>query len=190
MAGIFPARYRFIHNAGQDYRHYIEVTLFGLPVMKVHETYLHGASRLELPFGVVENEPKVNQAANLGLWAEAVWFPSVWVTDPRVRWERVDESTAALIVPFGAEEEYFIARFDPDTGLLRMLESMRYKEADDEAKTLWLNEAPQWDRIDGNLVPASGALTWIDEGTPWAVFTTGEVVYNVPVDDYIRTRGP
>lgn len=78
-------RFRFTHKAGQGYRHYIEATLFGIPIMKVSETYLDGRARLELPFGVVENEPKVDSAANLGLWAESIWLPSIWVTDPQVR---------------------------------------------------------------------------------------------------------
>ena len=31
----FPARFRFTHIAGQDYRHYIEATMFGLPITLV-----------------------------------------------------------------------------------------------------------------------------------------------------------
>ena len=50
----FPGRFRFTHLAGQDYRHYIEATIFGLPITKVNEYYLDGKSRLELPFGVIE----------------------------------------------------------------------------------------------------------------------------------------
>ena len=83
----FPARLRFTHDAGQGYRHYIETTIFGYPLMKVNEWYLDGKSRMELPVGVIESEPKVDMAANLGLWGESVWLPSIFVTDPRVRWE-------------------------------------------------------------------------------------------------------
>jgi hypothetical protein len=54
MGITFPSRFRFTHIAGQDYRHYIETTMFGLPLMKVNEHYLDGKSRLELPFGVEE----------------------------------------------------------------------------------------------------------------------------------------
>ena len=93
----FPGRYRIVHDAGRGYRHYIEATLFGLPLLKVNEHYLDGQSRLELPFGVVENEPKVDAAANLGLWAESVWLPSVYVTDPRLRWQSVDDETVLLL---------------------------------------------------------------------------------------------
>ena len=186
----FPSRFRFTHVAGQDYRHYIEATIYGLPIMKVNEHFLGGKSRLELPFGVVENEPKVDQAANLGLWAESIWFPAIFITDPRVSWEPIDDDTALLIVPFGEEdEETFVVRFDPQTGLIHTLEAMRYKEATDEAKTLWINEAYEWQDVGGTKQPV-GAVIWLDEGTPWAVFTVEEVVFNADVSDYVRTKGP
>lgn len=191
ISGItFPARFRFIYDAGAGYRHYIEATFFGLPLMKVNEYYLDGAGRMELPFGVIEDEPKVNQGANLGLWGESFWFPAVFLTYPRVRWEPVDDVTALLFVPYEDEEEQFVVRFDPQTGRPRLLESMRYKGAESEAKTLWLNEVLAWDTVNGHPIFTQGAVTWMDEGTPWVIFTAEEAVYNVDVDEYIRAKGP
>ena len=182
----FPARFRFTHKTGQDYLHYIETTVFGLPLMTVNEYCLDGVSRLELPFGVREG-PRVDQGANLALWAEAVWMPSVWVTDPQVRWEARDETSAVLVVPFRQEEERFTVSFNPQTGLLQSLESMRYKGAESPEKTPWLNEALRWDRMNSYMIPVDTAVTWGDEGSPWALFTVEEIIYNGNVDEYFRT---
>ena len=95
-----PARFIFVHNAGKDYRHYIEATWFGMPILKVNEGYLDRKSFFESPMGNIYDDASTNQGANLAVWAEAGWFPSIWLTDPRVRWESVDEKTALLFVPF------------------------------------------------------------------------------------------
>jgi hypothetical protein len=94
----FPARFRFTHSAGQGYRHYIEATLFGLPLMQVNERYLDGHALGITPFGTDEGA-QVDQGANLGLWAESIWLPAIFLTDSRVHWEAVDEDTALLVGP-------------------------------------------------------------------------------------------
>jgi hypothetical protein len=106
-----------------------------------------------------------------------------------VRWEAVDADTAGLVVPFGEEEDHFMVRFDSATGRLQSMESMRYKEAENEVKTRWLNEVKAWGEVSGFVLPAVGAATWEDEGTPWAVFTVEDVVYNVDVKEYVRAKG-
>jgi hypothetical protein len=190
-----PARFRFVHISGQDYRHYIETTLFGLPLLKVNEHYLNGKARLELPFSISEG-PKVDQGANLALWAEAIWMPSIWVTDSRARWEAIDENSATLIVPFteetGAstvEEEYFTVSFDPETGLLQSMQSMRYKGEESSEKTLWINEIVDWQPLGDFTQPVLSAVTWQDEDSPWARFTTLEIVYNADVSSYVQQSG-
>lgn len=185
----FQGRFRFTHDAGKSYRHYIEATFFGLPLMKVNEHFLEGKGRLELPFGVSEGA-KVDQAGNLGMWGESIWFPALLVTDTRVRWEPIDGHTALLVIPFDRDEQRFVVRFDPETGMPHLLEAMRYKGEEADAKTLWINEALQWHTISGYMIPSVGAITWFDEGRPWAVFTVEELVYNVDVSEYIRARGP
>jgi hypothetical protein len=186
----FPTRFIFTHEAGHNYRHYIELTLFGIPLLKINESYLDGRARMELPMGVIENEHKIDMAANLGLWGESIWLPSIFLTDPRVRWEAIDDTTARLIVPFETGEDEFTVFFDAETDLVSRMEAMRYKEAYDAEKYLWILEPLDWAEFDGILIPSPAAVTWADEGTPWLVVNLEEVVYNADVGDYIRTKGP
>lgn len=184
ISGItFPARFRFSHKAGTSYHHNIELTFFGLPVMKVNEYYKDGKARLELPFGTIENEPKVNQGANLALWGEAIWYSSAFLTDPRVHWKPIDDETARLVVPFGEKFQQIIVRFDPESGMPQLLEAMRYKQADDVYKTLWIIETKDWKSLNGHMACTAAAITWFDEGNPWAVFDVEEIKYNLNTDD-------
>lgn len=168
-----PMRFRFTHESGRNYRHYIEPTVFGLPVAKVNEHYVDGKERMETPVGTDENNPKLDQGGNTGMWAESLlWMPAILLTDPRVRWEPVDDATAILVVPFeGRGEERFVIRFDPATGKTQHFEVMRYKNGAGE-KILW---------IDG---------MWLDEGRPWANFVAEEVVFNADVKVSMDDRGP
>lgn len=157
--------------------------------MKIDERYIDGTAVMELPFGTFTGA-EIDQGANLALWAEAIWFPSIWVTDPRIRWEGVDEETAILYVPFAGGEQSFVIRFDPVTGFLSHLESMRYKSAEADGKTLWLNVAYEWQELNGRLTMTRAGVVWLDEGTPWAVFTLDDIVYNSDIEEYLRTKGP
>jgi hypothetical protein len=187
-----PARFLFVHQAGRNYRHYFEATWFGIPIMKVNERYLDGKSLLALPLTApIDNDPSTNQGANLAVWAEAAWYPSIWLTDPRVRWEPVDEKTALLFVPFGDQEENFVMRFNSETGLLDSMEAMRYRDSGPQAKKiLWITRNVEGKKIEGTKLDAIGSATWLDQGIPWALFTLEDVNYNVDVSEYIQQKGP
>jgi hypothetical protein len=158
--------------------------------LKVNEGILDGKSFFESPMGTYHDDPNTNQSANLALWAEAGWFPSLWVTDPRARWQAVDAYTACLYVPFGDGEESFVVRFNPQTGFVDMLEAMRYRESGEgKSKILWITRNEPGSFIPGTKISAVGSATWLDQGKPWAFFSVEEMAYNLDVSAYIRARG-
>jgi hypothetical protein len=185
----FNTRWRFVHYAGHDYRHYIEATIFGYPVLKVNEHFLDGKSRLELPFGVIGEGAKIDRAATLGLWAESVWLPSILVTDPRLRWEAIDDTSARLIVPSGDQEDSLTLTFDPQTGLMSQLEAMRWRDENSVEKLRWTNRIQGWRTFGGIQVPSPTSITWQDQGFAWFTPVVEDVAYNVDVSEYIRARG-
>lgn len=185
-----PARWRFTHDVGRGYRHEIVATWFGLPLFVVDERYLDGVAEMRLPFGIVETGATVDQGANLALWAEAMWFPAALATDPRVRWEVVDDATAMLHVPHGGDSETFIARFDPTTTRLTVLEAMRYKGADATSKTLWLTRAEAWGDVGGHPTMTTASVQWLDEAQPWATFHVDHLRFGVDDLDARLGRTP
>jgi hypothetical protein len=184
-----PARYRFTHVAGKDYRHYIEACWFGIPVLTVNESYLDGTSRLEIPIIGNDSGPKVERSANQGMWAESWDFPALLVTDPRVKWTPVDDETALLTVPFKDTTQQFVVRFDPATALPTWTETMRYKGSTSADTTLWMTHADAYGPLGGVLTNTVGSATWADDGKPWAVFTLEDVRLNVDVNAYVRAKG-
>jgi hypothetical protein len=66
---------------------------------------------------------------------------------------------------------------------------MRYREATGEAKIPWRNEPLDWQTLNGIKIPSPAAVIWLDEGTPWSVWTVEDVVYNVDVSEYVEARG-
>lgn len=185
-----PARFVFVHDAGKDYRHYFEATWFGIPLLKVNEGYIDGESFFESPMGSYYDEQNANQGANLALWAEAKWFPALWLTDDRVRWEPVDEYSALLCVPFEKRQETFIVRFNPRTNLMDLMEAMRYRDlGQGQPRILWIIRNELGQPVAGTTIPSASSVMWLDQGTPWAYFNLEELVFNADVSTYIRQRG-
>ncbi|HET9496163.1 MAG TPA: DUF6544 family protein [Chloroflexia bacterium] len=168
---MFPLRFRFMHEAGRNFRSYFELTMFGRPVMKVNEHYRDDKFRQELPFGVEEGEPKNDHSAALRMWSEwALWLPAMLLREPDVRWVPVDDTMALLTVPTQEGEEHLVVRFDPATGKAQHVEAMKYKHPADTAKTLWVN------------------AVWFGD-MPWASFDIEDVTLNAEVDTSVDAKG-
>jgi hypothetical protein len=188
MGVTMPARIRFTHIPNTGYHHYLETTFYGFPIFSVNEHFINGHARFELPFGVQENEPNLDSAANQGLWAEMIAYPSVYITDPRVSWTAKDENSAILTFPYGDSEQTLTFTFDPENGSISRLETMRIKGG--------IGEPILWGGIISEVrVPGKSEavqhweIQWSDEDSPWLVANLEDLVLNADVDEYIKQKG-
>jgi hypothetical protein len=161
-----PIRFRFSHEVGLNYRHYVDLAIFGFPLIKSYETFRDGKGWARTPGGIDQGEG-MDQGSNVSLWAEALnWFPAVLLTDDRVQWKPVDDNTALLIVPATTGQEVFVVRFDPERGSAKYVEAIKYKSAIGK-KMLWING------------------TWFEDGRSWIQLNVEDSLFNVDVHDYI-----
>jgi hypothetical protein len=174
-----PLRFQLYHRPGRAFRRDMEVTWFGLPVLKALDQYVDGKG-MTGPLGNLATGPEVDQGANLILWAEASFMPSLLVTDPRIRWEAIDETSARLIFPLGEGEDEMIFHFDPSSGLLTRTTAMRYRDAQ-HGKIPWSAGILDWQTVHGVQLPRRVAITWADQGRPWSYWDFEHVAWNVDI---------
>jgi hypothetical protein len=182
-----PMRFKGFYAPGREFRRDMEITWFGIPVLRGTDAFLVGQGSLMITglLNVASRGGKLDQGQNLAMWAEAPFTtPSVLVLDPRARWEPIDAHTARLIVPFGDREETLRVEFDPETGLMRSVSGMRYRDHEN-TKTPWRGEFSEWRTLHGIKVPHRNVAIWADEGGPYGIFRIEGAEYNVDVSGRI-----
>lgn len=182
MGITFPARVRFTHVSGVGYRHYMEAMIWSFPLFKVNESYIDGHTLLELPFGTMKDAPFTQEAANQGFWAEMTAYPAYYITNPLARWEPVDQDTAQLFIPYGDKLQTFTIDFDPVTGNLIHLETMRHRDEKSGLLRWW----GDLEERNGNMLYK---VNWGDETSPWLVVEIEDITFNADLGKYIRQKG-
>jgi hypothetical protein len=185
-------RFKSYNAAGHAFRRDMEVSWFGIPVLRGSDAYLGGEGSLEIT-GLVNTSSRgenIDQGQNLAMWAEAPFTtPSVLVLDPRTRWKPIDAHAARLIVPFGERDETLQAEFDPENGLMKSMSGLRYRNHE-KTKTPWRGELSRWRTLHGIKIPHRNVAIWEDEREPYGIFEIEGTEYNVDVSEKITTKQP
>ncbi len=180
-----PLRYRLVHKPGHAFERYMEVTWFGLPVLKAVDRYVDGHG-MTGPLGNEATGPEVDQGANMILWAEAPLMPSLWISDERIRWEAIDDTSARLFFPFGDGEDNITVHFDPESHLVARITALRFRDVE-SGKIPWHADFLAWQTHNGVQVPARIAITWEDQGEPWSYWDFEDYYWNVDVSEILPT---
>lgn len=179
-----PLRFRLTHDPGIAFERYMEVTWFGRRMLKAIDRYVDGAG-MTGPMGREATGPAVDQGANMILWAEAPLIPSLWVTDARLRWEPVDDTSARLIFPFHDEEDELTVHFDPESGLISHMTAERYR-SEEVGKVPWRVDFLTWETRNGVTTPDTLSVTWEDQGEPWSYWDFDGYYWNVDITETLN----
>ncbi|MCA3748083.1 MAG: hypothetical protein IN808_02965 [Rubrobacter sp.] len=188
LGGLWtPMRLKAYYLSGRGFRRDMEITWFGMPILRGADAYVGGRGSLRIG-GLIRasSEGKtMDQGENLAMWGEAPFTtPSALVLDPRVRWEPIDAHSARLIVPFEEGEETLRVEFDPQTGLMKSMSGMRYRGRED-TKTPWRTGYSGWKTVHGIKLPHRGVARWEDQREPYIVFEIEGAEFNVDVSEQV-----
>lgn len=193
-----PLRYRLAHRSGYAFQRDMEVTWFGLPILRAVDRYMDGRG-MTGPLGHEATGPAVDQGANMILWAEAPLMPSLWISDDRIYWETIDDEAARLHFPYEDEHagdeligdtmDELIVHFDPRSGLVAHITAHRYRDAE-SGKIPWRVDFLTWQTINGIQLPARVAVTWADQGKPWSYWDFEHVFWNVELTEALADVAP
>jgi len=185
-----PTRMRLYYDAARtSHYHDFQVTWFTLPVLRVNERFLDGHAILDLPGEHIENDPFTDAAAVQGFWSEALaWVPAIVFNDPRVRWEAIDANSARMYLPNADDVEAFTVGFDPETGLLATITTMRYGSIEQGRRERWSNRVLEWAQVGDQQLPTLSE-TWWNDDAPWATWEVEQVIYNVDVSARLAQFG-
>jgi hypothetical protein len=115
-------------------------------------------------------------------------MPSLLVSDPRIRWESVDETTARLVFPLHDEEDEMLFHFDPQTGLPTSVSALRYRDANG-GKIPWRADTLAWQTVNGVKVPARVAIMWEDQGQYWSYWDFEHIAWNIDITAHLAEEG-
>jgi hypothetical protein len=136
--------------------------------------------------GKADTGAQIDQGSNMILFAEGPLYPAIFVTDPRIRWVAIDDTSAQMFFPFGDEEDSMTVYFDPQTDLITKMTALRYFGASGE-KEPWRVDFLSWQVVDGMMIPLRSAITWEKQGKPWSYWDIAGVAWNVDLSTVLTT---
>jgi len=99
--------------------------------------------------------------------AEAVWYPTVLLPGPFIRWEEMDGSSAKATLADGETAVSLAFHFGSDGLVERVRAKSRPRTLGDRTVDIpWEGRFRAWERHGGMLVPTEGEVAWITPEGP------------------------
>lgn len=185
-----PMRFKAWYQVGESFYRRMELTWFQRPVLRGIDSLMNGEGLFEMGERVESGE-RVDQGQLLTLWANMIWAPSVYIHDPKIHWEPLDDNAVRLIVPSKNGPENLTAHFDPLTHRMTHISALRYSDeepVEEPVKEPWRVDLQEWKELNGMLVPSHIDVAWGESGAPTSYWNIDGIVYNVNVSEQLGEK--
>ncbi len=183
MKGVtIPMRHRVEFRPGVGFVRRMDLTWYGIGLLHGRDTFVNEKGRMETPVGPADGD-RIDQGANVASWLEAISVPGSLLSDPRVRFEPVDDHTARMVFPFKDGEDSVLIGFDPDTDVPVSAKALRFRGAEDTTKHEWYVTMRGRRSAGGIWYPAEVDARWEGDPEPWATFAYDAAFPGAPVPE-------
>ncbi|TWT25391.1 DUF6544 family protein [Planomicrobium sp. CPCC 101110] len=119
-----------------------------------------------VPLAQVEDDAKTNESALQRFLMEMVWYPTAALL-PYITWKEMNETTAEATIIYGGVKGTATFHVNEQGELFKVIAS-RFKDSGADARRFpCVAEIKQHMKVDGMVVPAEIAITWLLEEGPF-----------------------
>lgn len=129
-----------------------------------------------------KDNKKLSEATLQRYLGEIVWFPSAALSDYIV-WQEIDDYSAKAIMTYEGVSGEATFYFNKDYDLVKFLAD-RYKDVDDDKRTLWQAKVIEIGEFNGIRMPIKLEASWLpqnEEEFMWYQFEVTKIKYNEKV---------
>jgi hypothetical protein len=161
----------------------------GLPV-RIRDRYYAGRGEMYARLGyfmtvVDATGDAIDTGALVRFLAEAPWFPSLLAASERLKWEAIDDRSAAATLLDGEIEARVVFHFGPDGSVTRVEADRDRAIGQSVSRERWTGLFRDYENVHGWVVPTAGEAIWnLAEGDfSYYRFTVSDVEYFAPRPD-------
>lgn len=125
-----PLRWSLLAQSNLGFVSKTDVTWFGYTLLRGGDELLPDRGRFAMGGKVLDNDI-IRRSEQTMFWLYQLWMaPAMLTEDGRLHWETVDDDTVKMVAPVGDEEISFTLRFEPVSGRLARVETLRAASRD------------------------------------------------------------
>jgi len=150
----------------------VDIPMFKILNIKGRDLFNNGEGAMEIriasliPVVNEKNNKKINESSMHRFLMEIPWYPTAAIED-YIHWEEINSNIAKATLTYqdiSVESDFY---FNED-GSLKKIESLRYKETDEDAKRIpCIGEIKGFTEVDGLKIPNLIDITWMIDQKPF-----------------------